>query len=176
MFSKVLQNYNAKSIKNDTLAGIVTSVALVPEVVAFALVAGLSPQMGLYTAFILGLISAILGGKAGLISGAAGSIAVVIVSLIQTYGVEYLLWAVVFAGIIQILIGAFKLAKFIRLVPMPAIYGFVNGLAIVIATSQFRFFKGESYWIIFWFYWQWQLSILCPVLQKQFLQHWVQLL
>ncbi|QCT94998.1 SulP family inorganic anion transporter [Caminibacter mediatlanticus TB-2] len=147
MFFQILQNYNAKNIKNDILAGIVTSIALVPEVVAFALVAGLSPQMGLYTAFILGLISAIIGGKAGLISGAAGSIAVVIVSLVQKYGVEYLLWAVIFAGIIQILIGVFKLAKFIRLVPMPAIYGFVNGLAIVIATSQFRFFEGESYWI-----------------------------
>ena len=147
MFSKLLQNYNAKSVKNEVLAGIVVSIAMVPEVVAFALVAGLSPTAGLYTAFILGLIAAILGGKPGLISGAAGSIAVVSVHLVQQHGVEYLYWAVIFAGIIQILIGIFKLAKFIRLVPMPAIYGFVNGLAIVIATSQFRFFKGESWWI-----------------------------
>ncbi len=147
MFSKILQNYNAKNTKNEILAGIVVSIAMVPEVVAFALVAGLSPSAGLYTAFILGLITALLGGKPGLVSGAAGSIAVVSVHLVHTHGVEYLYWAVVFAGIIQILIGVFKLAKFIRLVPMPAIYGFVNGLAIVIATSQLRFFKGESWWI-----------------------------
>ena len=147
MFSKILQNYNAKSAKNDILAGIVTSVALVPEVVGFALIAGLSPVVGLYTAFILGLIAAIFGGKPGLISAAAGSIAVVVVSLVKNYGVEYLFWAVVLAGIIQILIGVFKLAKFIRLVPMPVVYGFVNGLAIVIATSQFEFFKGESFWV-----------------------------
>ncbi len=147
MFSKILQNYNAKSAKNDILAGIVTSVALVPEVVGFALIAGLSPVVGLYTAFILGLIAAILGGKPGLISAAAGSIAVVVVSLVKNYGVEYLFWAVVLAGIIQILIGVFRLAKFIRLVPMPVVYGFVNGLAIVIATSQFEFFKGETFWV-----------------------------
>ncbi len=147
MFSKILQNYNAKSAKNDILAGIVTSVALVPEVVGFALIAGLSPVVGLYTAFILGVIAAILGGKPGLISAAAGSIAVVVVSLVKHYGVEYLFWAVVLAGLIQILIGIFKLAKFIRLVPMPVVYGFVNGLAIVIAISQFEFFKGESFWV-----------------------------
>ena len=147
MFSKLLQNYNSKSAKNDILAGIVTSVALVPEVVGFALIAGISPIVGLYTAFILGLIAAIFGGKPGLISAAAGSIAVVVVSLVKNYGVEYLFWAVVLAGIIQILIGVFKLAKFIRLVPMPVVYGFVNGLAIVIATSQFEFFKGETWWV-----------------------------
>ena len=147
MFSKIIKNYSAKSVKNDVLAGITTSVALVPEVVAFSLVAGVSPQVGLYTAFILGLIAALLGGKPGLISGAAGSIAVVVVSLVHTYGVEYLFWAVILAGIIQILIGVFKFAKFIRLVPMSVVYGFVNGLAIVIATSQFQFFANESYWI-----------------------------
>jgi len=147
MFSKILQNYNAKSAKNDILGGMVTSVALVPEVVGFALIAGISPVVGLYTAFILGVIAAIFGGKPGLVSAAAGSIAVVVVSLVKNYGVEYLFWAVVIAGIIQILIGVFKLAKFIRLVPMPVVYGFVNGLAIVIATSQFEFFKGETFWV-----------------------------
>jgi len=149
MFSKILQNYNAKSAKNDILAGMVTSVALVPEVVGFALIAGISPVVGLYTAFILGFIAAAFGGKPGLISAAAGSIAVVVVSLVKNYGVEYLFWAVVFAGIIQILIGVFKLAKFIRLVPMPVVYGFVNGLAIVIATSQFEFFENNLWVYIF---------------------------
>ncbi len=147
MFSKILQNYNAKNTKNDILAGIVVSVALIPEVIAFSFVAGVSPIVGLYTAFILGLIAAAFGGKPGLISGAAGSVAVVVVSLVQKYGIEYLYLAAILAGIIQISVGLLGFAKFIRLVPMPVVYGFVNGLAIVIAYSQFQFFKGESFWI-----------------------------
>jgi len=145
LFLRILQNYNAKNTKNDILAGIVVSVALIPEVIAFSFVAGVSPIVGLYTAFILGLIAAMFGGKPGLISGAAGSVAVVVVSLVQKYGIEYLYLATILAGIIQILIGLFGFAKFIRLVPMPVVYGFVNGLAIVIAYSQLQFFKGESF-------------------------------
>jgi len=145
LFSKILQNYNSKNVKNDVLAGIVVSIALIPEVIAFSFVAGVSPVVGLYTAFILGLIAAAFGGKPGMISGAAGSVAVVVVALVQKYGVEYLYVAAVLAGLIQLIIGILGFAKFIRLVPMPVVYGFVNGLAIVIAYSQLQFFKGESY-------------------------------
>ncbi|PAF54546.1 sodium-independent anion transporter [Helicobacter sp. 13S00482-2] len=130
--------------KNDILAGMVASFVMVPEVVGFALVAGFNPIMGLWTAFILGLITALIGGKPGAVSGAAGSMAVVIVGLAISHGTAYVLWAGVFAGIFQILIGIFKLGKFIRFVPQPAIFGFVNGLAIVIAMSQLQFFKGEG--------------------------------
>ncbi|CAK9885254.1 MAG: Bicarbonate transporter BicA [Candidatus Erwinia impunctatus] len=131
-------------VKNDILAGAVVSVALIPEATAFSLLAGLSPIIGLHTAFILGLITALVGGKPGMISGAAGSIIVVLVSLIQTHGYEYVLLATILAGIIQLLIGLFKLGKFIRLVPQPAIYGFVNGLAIVIALAQIPMIKGQG--------------------------------
>jgi SulP family sulfate permease len=104
MFSKILQNYSNSNTKNDVLAGIVVSVALIPEVIAFSIVAGVSPIVGLYTAFILGLITAIFGGKPGMISGAAGSVAVVVVSLVANYGIEYLFLAAILAGIIQILV------------------------------------------------------------------------
>ena len=143
MFSKILQNYSNSNTKNDILAGIVVSVALIPEVIAFSIVAGVSTIVGLYTAFILGLITAIFGGKPGMISGAAGSVAVVVVSLVANYGIEYLFLAAILAGIIQILVGVLKLAKFIRLVPMPVVYGFVNGLALVIAFSQLKMIDGH---------------------------------
>ena len=145
MFSKILNTYKTSNAKNEVLSGMVVSVALVPEVVAFSFVAGVNPLVGLYTAFILGLITSLFGGKPGMVSGAAGSVAVVVVSLVSQYGIEYLFWAAILAGIIQISVGAFKLAKFIRLVPQPVIYGFVNGLAIVIATAQFPMFEGENY-------------------------------
>ncbi|SMC09624.1 SulP family inorganic anion transporter [Nitratiruptor tergarcus] len=135
--------------KNDILSGTVVAVALIPEAIAFALIAGLSPQIGLYTAFILGLITALIGGKPGMISGATGAVAVVLVDLVLKHGVEYMFWAAVLAGIIQILIGLFRLGKFIRLVPQPAIYGFVNGLAIVIATSQIPLIKDSNLMTIF---------------------------
>ncbi|BCD68064.1 SulP family inorganic anion transporter [Nitratiruptor sp. YY09-18] len=135
--------------KNDILSGTVVAVALIPEAIAFALIAGLSPQIGLYTAFILGLITALIGGKPGMISGATGAVAVVLVDLVLKHGIEYMFWAAVLAGIIQILIGLFRLGKFIRLVPQPAIYGFVNGLAIVIATSQIPLIKDSNLMTIF---------------------------
>jgi len=150
MFSKILSNYSSSNTKNEILAGIVVSVALIPEVIAFSFVAGVSPIVGLYTAFILGLITAIFGGKPGMISGAAGSVAVVVVSLVATHGVEYLFLAAILAGIIQVLVGVFRLAKFIRLVPMPVVYGFVNGLALVIAFSQLKMIDGNmiTYFLI----------------------------
>ena len=145
MFSKILKNYSTKSTKNDILAGMVVSVAIIPEVIAFSFVAGISPVIGLYSAFIIGIMTALFGGKPGMVSGAAGSVAVVVVSLVATHGIEYLFLAAILAGIIQILIGVFKFAKFIRLVPMPVVYGFVNGLALVIAYSQLKMFDGEGY-------------------------------
>lgn len=139
-----VRNLRAADVKNDVLAGAVVSVALIPEATAFSLLAGLSPIIGLHTAFILGLVTALFGGKPGMISGAAGSIVVVLVSLIQTHGYEYVLLATILAGVIQLAIGIFRLGKFIRLVPQPAIYGFVNGLAIVIALAQIPMIKNQG--------------------------------
>ena len=130
--------------KLEILSGLTVSLALMPECIAFAIVAHLSPLVGLYTAAIICLITAILGGRPAMISGAAGSVAVVSVGLIVTHGVEYLYLAVILMGIIQILVGVFKLAKFIRLVPQPVIYGFLNGLAIIIFTSQFTQFRTST--------------------------------
>ncbi|GEO05890.1 sodium-independent anion transporter [Adhaeribacter aerolatus] len=143
------QNIN---IKNDVLSGLTVALALVPEAVAFSLIANVSPLIGLYTAFIIGLITSFLGGRPGMISGATGAIAVVVVSLVATHGVEYLFSAVVLMGLIQITIGLLRLGKFIRLVPHPVIFGFVNGLAIVIFMAQLTQFKvtdsaGVQHWL-----------------------------
>ncbi len=139
-----LSNLRASGIKNDVLAGAVVSVALIPEATAFSLLAGLSPITGLHTAFILGLVTALMGGKPGMISGAAGSIIVVLISLIQQHGYEYVLLATILAGLLQVAIGVFRLGKFIRLVPQPAIFGFVNGLAIVIMLAQLPMIKDQG--------------------------------
>lgn len=117
------------------LSGLTVALALIPEAVAFALIAGLSPLTGLYAAFTIGLVTSVLSGRPGMISGATGAVAVVIVALAKSHGVEYIFATVVLAGIIQILAGVFRLAKFIRLVPHPVMFGFVNGLAIVIFLS-----------------------------------------
>ncbi len=130
--------------KTEVLSGITVAIALVPEAVAFALIAGLSPLTGLYAAFMIGLITSILGGRPGMISGATGAVAVVIVSLAQSHGVEYIFATVVLAGLIQMGAGFLKLGKFIRLVPHPVIFGFVNGLAIIIFLSQLDQFKDIS--------------------------------
>lgn len=131
-------------VKNETLAGFVVAVSMIPEAVGFSLVAGLSPIVGLHTAFIIGLVTALFGGKPGMVSGAAGSIVVVLMSLAAQHGMGYVLWATIFAGVIQILIGVFRLGKFIRLVPLPAIHGFVNGLAIVIMLAQLHMIAGQG--------------------------------
>ncbi|WP_114749330.1 SulP family inorganic anion transporter [Pleomorphovibrio marinus] len=129
------------TLKDEALSGLTVALALVPEAVAFSLIAGVSPLVGLYTAFIIGLITSILGGRPGMISGATGAIAVVIVALVIDHGVEYLFAAVILMGLIQILVGVLKLGKLIRLVPHPVMFGFVNGLAIIIFMSQFDQFK-----------------------------------
>jgi len=127
--------------KNEILSGLTVALALVPEAIAFALIAGLSPLTGLYAAFSIGLITTVLGGRPGMISGATGAIAVVIVALAKSHGVEYIFATVVLAGGIQILAGLFRLGKFIRLVPHPVMFGFVNGLALVIFLAQLDQFK-----------------------------------
>ncbi|GAA6135004.1 SulP family inorganic anion transporter [Oceaniserpentilla sp. 4NH20-0058] len=127
--------------KNDILSGLTVALALVPEAVAFAFVAGVNPLVGLYAAFMVGLITSIFGGRPGMISGATGAMAVVMVALVADHGVQYLFAAVVLTGLIQMSAGILKLGKFIRLVPQPVMLGFVNGLAIVIFLSQLEQFK-----------------------------------
>ncbi|WP_022944203.1 SulP family inorganic anion transporter [Pseudoalteromonas ruthenica] len=140
------------SAKNDILSGLTVALALVPEAVAFAFVAQVDPLVGLYAAFIVGLITSLLGGRPGMISGATGALAVVMTSLVVTHGVEYLFATVVLMGILQIFAGVFKLGKFIRMVPHPVMLGFVNGLAIVIFLAQLGQFKvlgddGQMQWM-----------------------------
>ncbi len=145
------------SVQNDIFSGITVALALVPEAVAFAFVAGVSPLVGLYGAFIMSLITSIFGGRPGMISGATGAMAVVMVSLVSEgnalgadgayMGLQYLFFTLLLVGLLQILAGAFKLGKFIRLVPRPVMMGFVNGLAIIIFLSQLNMFKAGGVWI-----------------------------
>ena len=137
------------SYRNDLLSGLTVALALVPEAVAFAFVAGVDPLVGLYAAFMVGLITACIGGRPGMISGATGALAVVMVTLVADHGVQYLFMTVVLMGFLQILAGVFKLGKFIRMVPHPVMLGFVNGLAIVIFLAQLSQFgvAGESGWL-----------------------------
>ena len=137
------------TVKNDVLSGLTVALALVPEAVAFAFVAGVDPLVGLYAAFMVGLITACIGGRPGMISGATGALAVVMVALVADHGVEYLFATVVLMGILQITAGALKLGKFIRMVPHPVMLGFVNGLAIVIFLAQLGQFgvAGEPGWL-----------------------------
>jgi len=137
------------TLKDNILSGLTVALALVPEAIAFSFVAGVEPLVGLYTAFIIGLVASIFGGRPGMISGATGAIAVVIGSLVVSHGAEYLFAAVVLMGLIQVVAGIFKLGKFIRLVPHPVMIGFVNGLAIVIFISQFEHFKIGHEWMAF---------------------------
>lgn len=130
--------------KTEILSGLTVAIALIPEAIAFALIAGLSPLTGLYAAFVMGLVTSILGGRPGMISGATGAVAVVIVSLAISHGPEYVFATVILAGVIQIITGALKLGKLMRLVPHPVIFGFVNGLAIIIFLSQLQQFKDSS--------------------------------
>ncbi|MEB0040115.1 MULTISPECIES: SulP family inorganic anion transporter [unclassified Pseudomonas] len=134
-------------LRADALAGLTTSFALLPECIAFALVAHLNPLMGLYGAFIICTLTALFGGRPGMISGAAGSMAVVIVALVVQHGVQYLLATVVIGGLIMIVFGLLRLGKLIRMVPHPVMLGFVNGLAIIIALAQLEQFKSGETWL-----------------------------
>jgi len=144
------------SIKNDILSGLTVALALVPEAVAFAFVAGISPIVGLYGAFMMGLVTSIFGGRPGMISGATGAMAVVMVHLVSEgntlggsdfMGLQYLFAALLLTGIIQIFAGLFRLGKFVRMIPYPVMMGFVNGLAIVIFISQLGMFKSQGEWL-----------------------------
>ena len=128
-------------LRIELLAGLTVALALVPEAVAFAFVAGVHPLVGLYAAFLVGLVTALIGGRPGMISGATGALAVVMVALVAQHGVEYLFATVVLMGILQLIAGALQWGKFIRLVPHPVMLGFVNGLAIVIFLAQMGQFK-----------------------------------
>lgn len=143
---------NAGNTRTELLSGLTVALALVPEAVAFAFVAHVSPITGLYGAFIMALVGAIFGGRPGMISGATGATAVVIVGLVVTHGVQYLLAALLLMGAIQITVGVLRLGKYIRIVPYPVFLGFVNGLAIVIFLAQLDHFKmkgadGQLHWI-----------------------------
>ncbi|MEA3304802.1 MAG: SulP family inorganic anion transporter [Patescibacteria group bacterium] len=134
-------------MKTDVLSGLTVALALIPEAIAFSFVAGVHPMVGLHAAFIVGLITAVFGGRPGMISGATGALAVVMTSLVLQYGIEYLLATVVLMGIFQILFGLFKFGKFVRLIPHPVMLGFVNGLAIIIFMSQLGQFQIDGEWI-----------------------------
>lgn len=136
-----------KRLYTDAMAGLTTSFALVPECIAFALVAHLNPLMGLYGAFIICTITALIGGRPGMVSGAAGSMAVVIVALVVQHGVQYLLATVLLGGVVMMAFGLLRLGKLVRMVPHPVMLGFVNGLAIVIAMAQLEHFKSGEIWL-----------------------------
>lgn len=142
--STATKSFDWRIYKNDTLSGITVSLALVPEAVAFSFVAGVNPLVGLYAAIIVGLITSIFGGRPGMISAAAGSLAVVMMALVQQYGASYLFLAVIMMGVFQIIIGIMKWGRFIRMVPSPVMLGFVNGLALIIFLAQFTQFKDSS--------------------------------
>ena len=140
------------SYKNEILSGLTVALALIPEAVAFSLIAGVPPLVGLYAAFMMGLVTAVLGGRPGMISGATGAVAVVLVALSKSHGVEYIFATVIVAGLLQMGAGVLRLGKFIRLVPHSVMFGFVNGLAIVIFLSQVAQFQttdasGIAHWL-----------------------------
>ena len=137
----IIAKYFKKDFKIEILSGLTVALALVPEAVAFSFIAGVEPLVGLYAAFLICLITSIFGGRPGMISGATGALAVVMVTLVKNHGVEYLFATVIVMGVIQTIMGLLKLGKFIRLVPEPVIYGFVNGLAIVIFMAQLGQFQ-----------------------------------
>lgn len=148
-----LTNLNRQGIKNDVLSGLTVSLALIPEAIAFAFVAGVEPIVGLYGAFIMGLITATIGGRPGMISGATGAMAVVMVALVADHGVQYLFATIVLAGLLQMAAGILRMGKFIRMVPHPVMLGFVNGLAIVIFLAQLQQFQvidtlGQMSWLM----------------------------
>jgi len=132
------------NIKNEILSGLTVALALVPEAIGFSFIAGVNPLVGLYTAVFLGLISSLIGGRPGMISGATGPMAVIVVGIVADYGLEHLFAAVILAGVLQTLAGIFKLGKFVRLIPKSVIIGFLNGLAIVLFKAQLPQFKTES--------------------------------
>jgi SulP family sulfate permease len=139
------------NFRTEILAGLTVAMTMIPESLSFAILAGFPPLMGLYAAFIAGLVTAVFGGRPGMISGGAGATVIVLIALMKSYGLEYVFAAVILAGVLQIFVGIFKLGKFIRLVPQPVMFGFVNGLAVIIFMSQLEQFKtivnGQMTWL-----------------------------
>lgn len=136
------------NIKGDTMAGIVVALALIPEAIAFSIIAGVDPMVGLYASFCISVVIAFVGGRPGMISAATGAMALLMITLVADHGLQYLLAATILTGIIQICFGVFKLASVMKFVPRSVMVGFVNALAILIFTSQFQHFEGES-WIMY---------------------------
>lgn len=137
-------NRQQGSIKDEVLSGLTVAIALVPEAIAFAIIAGVDAKVGLFSAFMMGIVTSLLGGRPAMITGATGAVAVVVAPLIAHSGVEYLFPTIMLAGLIQMGVGALKLGKFIRMVPHSVMLGFVNGLAIVIFMAQFSQFTSKS--------------------------------
>lgn len=140
------------NLKNELLAGLTVAMTMIPESLSFAILAGLSPLTGLYAAFMMGLVTAVFGGRPGMVSGGAGATIVVLIALIKSHGVEYLFSAIILGGLLQICVGVFKLGKFVRLIPQPVMYGFLNGLAVIIFMAQVEQFKiidanGNAEWM-----------------------------
>lgn len=149
----IFQFFNFKqniNYKIEILAGLTVAMTMIPESLSFSILAGLPPLTGLYAAFIMGLITAVFGGRPGMVSGGAGATVIVLIALMQSHGIEYVFGAVLMAGVFQILVGVFKLGKFIRLVPQSVMYGFVNGLAVVIFMSQLGQFKESQNGTLSW--------------------------
>ncbi len=151
MFAQMVQGWTPLTLRQNLFSGLTVALAMVPEAIAFSFVAGVDPLVGLYAAFIMCLVTSVFGGRPGMISGATGALAVVMVALVAEHGVQYLFAAVVLMGILQLIFGALRLGKFIRLVPHPVMLGFVNGLAIVILLSQLENFRvghgADAHWL-----------------------------
>lgn len=148
-----VKTYNLKqqwfgNVKGDVLSGIVVALALIPEAIAFSIIAGVDPMVGLYASFCIAVVIAFVGGRPGMISGATGAMALLMITLVADYGLQYLLAATILTGIIQFLFGTFKLASIMKFVPRSVMVGFVNALAIMIFTSQLQHFEGES-WVMY---------------------------
>jgi len=142
LFSRsVLKKIN---LKNELLAGLTVAMTMIPESLSFAILAGLTPLTGLYAAFLMGIITAIFGGRPGMVSGGAGATVVVLIALASLHGVDYLFAAVVVAGMLQFIVGACKLGRFVRLIPQPVMYGFLNGLAVIIFLAQVAQFQTKN--------------------------------
>lgn len=155
--------------RNEILAGLTVAMTMIPESLSFAILAGLSPLTGLYAAFLMGLVTSIIGGRPGMVSGGAGATVVVLIALASSHGVEYLFAAVILGGIFQLLVGVFKLGKFVRLIPQPVMYGFLNGLAVIIFMAQVAQFKiienGATTWMQgIPLYWMAALTLLTIVI------------
>ncbi|RRT92509.1 SulP family inorganic anion transporter [Empedobacter falsenii] len=143
--------FNQKiNYKNEILAGLTVAMTMIPESLSFAILAGLSPLIGLYGAFIMGIVTAVFGGRPAMVAGGAGATVITLIALNATYGEQYIFAAVALAGVFQIVVGVFKLGRFVRLIPQPVMYGFLNGLAVVIFMSQIEQFKSTTNGITSW--------------------------